>query len=366
MYFFDTFISLLQCPARWTNLQAVVSPGPNPLPAEVRIKRNPEKGQEFYYVDQSQWEACSFPLKTYADPIQEYVWKMVGRCLIFSFGLFEYKQDTDVRNYVPKLPLPHDACIHKLLDIVRAQQAICVCEIEADKGLEEPDRKILRDKFVKTCDRITNGFIATQLLGTLSTLQVGKNWNSHGANLGASVCQLAALLSSLDTANSGACIPTDFPVLIPRGNIQTGHKYGHHDVCYVEYMTAAIEPLVVTGGVQNYLNHGTFMRDKHAERVRTIMDRTLPTYQVPIPRPTRSHTFDFNLTYAGARLIDGECKGQAAESEKAVLVLHSLEQLAVKDTALAMLTTNNSFVFYRSKLLTGLQTVQTKYDPSIK
>ena len=357
---------LLQCPARWTNVQAVVSPGANPLPAEVRMKRRRENGEEFYFVDQLQWETSMFPIKTYGDPIQENVRKMVGRCLVLSFGLFEYKQDTDVRNYVPKLPLPHDACIHKLIDIVRAQQATCVFEIDQDEDLDDAQKDAKRDRFITTCDRITNGFIATQLLGTLSTLQVGKNWNSHGATLGASVCQLAALLSSLDTANSGAHIPREFPVLIPRGNVQTGHKYGHHDVCYVEYMTAAKEKLVVTGGEQNYLNHGTFVRDKHGAKVRAIMDRTLATTDAPIPRPTRSHTFDFNLTYAGARLIDGECKGHAAEYEKAVLVLHSLEQLALKETALGMLTTNNSFILYRSKILSGPRTIQTKYDESNK
>ena len=97
------------------------------------------------------------------------------------------------------------------------------------------------------------------------------------------------------------------------------------------------------------------------------MDKTLPTCHAPAPRPTRSHTFDFNLTYCGARLVDGECKGSAAaEDEKAVLVFHSLEQLALKQTALAMLTTNNSFTFYKSKLVHEMKTVQTKYDESNK
>ena len=173
-------------------------------------------------------------------------------------------------------------------------------------------------------------------------------------------------MSSLDTANEGAYIEHDFPVLIPWGNLQTGHKYGHHDMCYIEYMTAAIKLLVVIGGVQNYLNNGTFVKDKHAKKVMAIMDRKLPGYEAPIPRPTWSHMFDFNLTFAGACLIDGECKGSAAEHEKAVLILHSLELLALKETALAMLTTNNSFIFYRSKLVSGPESVQTKYDESNK
>ena len=54
------------------------------------------------------------------------------------------------------------------------------------------------------------------------------------------------------------------------------------------------------------------------------------------------------------------------DDEKAVLVLHSLEQLALKESALAMLMTNNCFTFYRSKLVHGSKTVQTKYDESNK
>ena len=343
----------------------MVSPGSNPLPAEVRIKRNATVGENFYGVDQTQWESRAFAMKTYEDPVQEMIRKMVGRCLIFSFALFEYKEDIDVKNFVPKLPLPHDACIHKLLGIVKAEQGRIILEINADDALDDSTRQDLRDKFTVTCERITNGFFAKQLLGTLSTVQVGKNWNSHGAALGSCLCQLSALLSGLDTASAGPYIPREFSYLIPQGNIQTGHKHGHHDVVYVEYMTAAIEPLVVTGGKQNYLNHGNFMRFKHAEKVRAIMDKTLPMCHAPVPRPTRSHTFDFNLTYAGARLIDGECKGIATEDEKAVLVLHSLEQLALKETALAMLTTNNCFTFYRSKLAHGPATVQTKYDERV-
>ena len=97
----------------------MVSPGANPLPAEVCIKRSATYGNNFYYVDQNQWETKAFALKTYENPVQELVWKMVGRCFIFSFALFEYKEDIDVKNFVPKLPLPHDGCIHKLIDIVK-------------------------------------------------------------------------------------------------------------------------------------------------------------------------------------------------------------------------------------------------------
>ena len=76
------------------------------------------------------------------------------------------------------------------------------------------------------------------LLNAISMYQVGKNWNSHGSLLGATLCQMASMLSCLDDALKGSVIDHDFTQLIPQGNAQTGHKHGHHDVSYVEYMTS--------------------------------------------------------------------------------------------------------------------------------
>ena len=68
-----------------------------------------------------------------------------------------------------------------------------------------------------------------------------KNWNSHGALLGASLCQLASMLLCLDKASKGSLIDNNFAELIPQGKVQTGHKHGHHEVSYVEYMTSGKE-----------------------------------------------------------------------------------------------------------------------------
>ena len=308
-----------------------------------------------------------FPLNMYEDAVQEIVRKMIGRSLVMAFALFQYKQATDVDTYIPVLPLPHDACIKRLVEIVQAEEARCIQEINLDAELgPSAQRASFCGRFRTTCDRITKGFIAKQILGTMSTVQVGKNWNSHGADLSSSLCQLAALLCSLNDANEGDIIEAEFPVLIPQGNVLTGHKHGYHDVVYVEYMTAAIEPLVVQGGKQNYLTHGNFVKQKHGEKVSAIMGKTLPQSDAPVPRPTHAHTFDFNLTYGGARLIDGEWKGTASEDEKGVMVLHTLDQLALKETGLAMLTTNNSFAFYRSRIEKDTKTVKTEYDERSK
>ena len=79
------------------------------------------------------------------------------------------------------------------------------------------------------------------------------------------------------------------------------------------------------------------------------------TKDTPAPRPTHSHTHDFNLIYRGARLVDGECKLTAKTEDDSVLVLHSANQLAYKDTALAILSTNTCFRFfsYRKNIAGG-------------
>ena len=116
-------------------------------------------------------------------------------------------------------------------------------------------------------------------------------------------------------------------------------------------MMSAKERSVVTEAEEVYLDHMKFRGKHHDTKFREIMSRELEHHKAPVPRPTRAHTFDFNLLYKGARLLDGECKGTVSEHKKAILVFHSLDQLAFKDEALALLTTNNSFIFYSSWLV---------------
>ena len=69
-----------------------------------------------------------------------------------------------------------------------------------------------------------------------------KNWISHGAALGATLCQMASMLSGLDKASTGSLIDVDFNELIPKGNVQTGHKHGHHEVkCHMYYICITYE-----------------------------------------------------------------------------------------------------------------------------
>ena len=347
-------------------LQAAVSPGKNPLPAEVRIKAHATKGEEFYNVNQWKWYSDPMVAKDYEDPVQIQVRKLLNRGLVMTFALFKFKHDPLIEKYVPELPMPHDACIREVIEIVKKCQGVCVLEMNAEiTRVKDPvlaaSKKEVVDKFMQTCARISSGYIARLLLNTICTFRVCKNWNSHGATLGTTLCQIGSMLSCLDNAGKGTIIDIDFNELIPQGNVQTGHKHGHHEVSYVEYMTSGKEQSVVTGAEQLYLDHMKFRGDHHDVKVREIMSRELPDVKAPVPRPMRAHTFDFNLSYNGARLLDGECKGRQSEHEKAILVFHSLDQLAFKDEALALLTMNNSFTFYRSWLVNRANYVQTSY-----
>ena len=169
-------------------------------------------------------------------------------------------------------------------------------------------KRSLVTRFTDTCAQISNGYIARMLLNAISTYQVGKNWNSHGSLLGVTLCQMASMLSCLDGASKGSVIDRDFTQLILQGHAQTGHKHGHHDVSYVEYMTSGKEKSVFTGADVLYLDHMKLRSEHHDKKVRDIMNRELPNMKAPVPRPTRAHTFDFNLTFKGACLFDGKCK----------------------------------------------------------
>ena len=100
MYNNDLFFSS-QCPPKWTMLQAVVSPGKNPLPAKVRIKRHPTKGDEFYNVDQRKWYSDGMPAKDYEDPVQVQFRILLNRAMVNTFALFEYTYDEVIKKYFP-------------------------------------------------------------------------------------------------------------------------------------------------------------------------------------------------------------------------------------------------------------------------
>ena len=117
---------------------------------------------------------------------------------------------------MPVLPLLHDDCIDKVIQIVKGGQSVCVYEMKveiAELQKKNPElvksKKDIADRFTDTCAWISCGYIARLLLNTICTFQVCKNWNSDGAILGATMCQIASMLSGLDAASRGL-IDVDF------------------------------------------------------------------------------------------------------------------------------------------------------------
>ena len=112
-------------------------------------------------------------------------------------------------------------------------------------------------------------------------------------------------------------------------------------------MCSTLEPLVM-GNLEVYLNLDTFRRDHHADKVKKLFAETVPDYpHAPAPRPMRAHTFDFNCTYKGACILDGECKVSATNADIAFMVLHSTEQMVTQEVAMSMLTTSHQTVKMR-------------------
>ena len=90
--------------------------------------------------------------------------------------------------YIPQLPLLHDACIDKVIEIVKSSQDLIVLELNNEiaqlqntNSMSAGTIQDICDKFNHTCAWISCGYMARLLLNAISTYQVCKNWNSHGA-----------------------------------------------------------------------------------------------------------------------------------------------------------------------------------------
>lgn len=271
--------------------------------------------------------------------------------------------------YLPCFETHSEVMIEKVTGIVEQ----CLAEMCTDVGKRKP---ITHDeRFADVVrEKITTGYIAELCLDLTHTFRANKNWNWHGASVGASIGAISSLLCSLSSGK----LPINFRQNIPKGVVLTGSKHGHHDVHYVEYMAAETEEDSVLGTSMSYLDHALFLKENHAEKVMAIMDKThdvpvteqgVPTlpqphskiFKHPTPRPTRAHTVDFAVTWRGVHLLDGECKDTATEADANVLVLHSLEQLAYKDEAVALLTTSRNMTMYVSTKDYDTMRIRTVY-----
>ena len=301
----------------------------------------------------------------YNDPVQLAVHIILCRSLIKVFTTFRYEEDPNTKDFAARFPFHHENMLVPVIDIVndefnrysmhivRRLEEITEGDKDAHRFLSSQMNMLRSAQAV-----ITMGNIAKLLLQCTDTFRAKKNWNSHGASVGSAICQLASILSQMESASVNE-LDANFNVIIPQGNIQTGSKHGHHNVCYTEYMCSQLEPRVM-GNSEVYLNLDIFKRDNHAAKVRELFEETVPGYpHAPAPRPTKAHTFDFNCTYRGARILDGECKASATKAEIGYMVLHSTEQLVTQEVAMSMLTTSHQMAFYKTVKMKGSGRLKT-------
>ena len=96
------------------------------------------------------------------------------------------------------------------------------------------------DMLTKTISRITTRKLARLILNCTDTIRAKKNWNSHDATFGSTICELSSIISSLSNASVSE-LDSNFIQLNPHGVVHTGAKYGNYDVCYTEYMASTVK-----------------------------------------------------------------------------------------------------------------------------
>ena len=147
-------------------LQAVVSPGPNPLPVAICVKSDQKFGNISYFLDQENWYADHLESALYEDLVQEAVHTVIQRALIKTFGLFTWKLDQDAGKYFPKLGLPHQGSIYKVIYTVKKEIARQNLEYTNDtEKLQQAGMNVagwmqVADRLSHIWSRISTGFLA--------------------------------------------------------------------------------------------------------------------------------------------------------------------------------------------------------------
>ena len=123
LFLFSTVLQFLQCPARWTGLQLVISPGPNPLPAVVHLKYSVSgskvEDDEFYGLDiVEKFDDEAMAKHVYNDPVQLAVRIILCRSLIKVFTIFRYEEDPNTKDFAARFPFHHENMLVPIIDLV--------------------------------------------------------------------------------------------------------------------------------------------------------------------------------------------------------------------------------------------------------
>ena len=229
------------------------------------ITGNQVEDEEFYGLDiMEKFDDEAMAKHVYNDPVQLAVHIVLCRSLIKVFTTFHHEEDPNIKDFATRYPFHHEQMLVPIIDIVDdefARYSIHM-NIRLDELTQEGDKDAHRvlsshmNIVMSAQGIITMGNLAKLLLQCTDMFHAKKNWNSHGASVGSAICQLASILSQMQSASVNE-LDQNFNVLIPQGTIEMGPKHGHHNVCYTEYMCSKLEPRVM-GNLEVYLNLDIF------------------------------------------------------------------------------------------------------------
>ena len=81
-------------------------------------------------------------------------------------------------------------------------------------------------------------------------------------------------------------------------------------------MARTVESWGIVGGDKVYLNLEKFKWENYADKVHKLFSETVHGYiDLPVPRPTQTHAYDFGCTFMGVWLLDGEFKSTTTNAD---------------------------------------------------
>ena len=289
--------------------------------------------------------------------------KCFEQCILLAFDQFHLETIVLVNEETITNPTCDQPAEFLVTDIIPHVDGIFERRISLLKNGNEVE---LSQQLEQLVNVISTGHIAELCVQMTQTYRVNKNWNSHGAKVGAAICDAASLIAMIEKCNypliesdANCKIDANFRQTIPRGRVLTGQMFGSEDNVYMEYMIAPYNgkeersPMTYTN---LFLHNKVYDRFKDvyrnagscaAERAACIAETHVYRPGMPKSRPTRAHTFDFMCTYQGVHLIDGECKDECSVQDEEVLLTSAMSQFGHSNSALAMMTTSTSMTVYK-------------------
>ena len=174
------------------------------------VSGNKVEDEEFYGLDiMDKFDDEAMAKHVYNDPVQLAVCTVLCRSLIKVFMTFCYEEETNTKDFAAHYPFHHEQILVPIIDIVNNEfNHYCThMTRHLDEIAQEGDKdahQVLTSNMnmiMSAQGIITTGNLAKLLLQCTDTFRAKKNWNSHGASVGTAICQLASILSQMQSAS---------------------------------------------------------------------------------------------------------------------------------------------------------------------